>query len=173
MAIQTPLNFAGCSSLYKIRILLYLTSCIGPRKLDPICFLQFRYMVLGLPLLHGTMAKAVISLCPVRGALFLWGALLWSPEAAYVSLYSSPQVAPGCLGFPVIEAVGPHLPSKESLTLAKAASPQGPQPQHNIRHQRKKGPLNLAPHHKEPRLLTEEEAGESQEPGGAAEVGVF
>lgn len=57
--------------------------------------------------------------------------------------------------------------------LAKAASTQGSQPQHNLRHQREKGSLYLAPCHKEPRLLTEEQASESQEPGGPVEVGVF
>ena len=59
MAIQTPLNYGDRSSFYKIRILLYSTSFIGPRKLDSSCFLQFRYRVLALPLLHGTVAEAI------------------------------------------------------------------------------------------------------------------
>ena len=42
-----------------------------------------------------------------------------------------------------------------------------------LRHQREKRSLYLASCHKEPRLLTEEKAGESQEPGGPVEVGVF
>lgn len=32
VAIQTPLNFEAAPSLYKIRILLYSTSCTSPRK---------------------------------------------------------------------------------------------------------------------------------------------
>ena len=87
VAIQTPLNSGGCSSFYKIRILLYSTSCIGPRKLDSRCFLQFRYRVLGLPLLHGQCQSLLHSLSQVKGTLF---PLLWSPEAASVSLSIPP-----------------------------------------------------------------------------------
>ena len=83
VAIQTPLNFGDCSSFYEIRILLYSTSCIGPRKLDSRCFFQFRYSVLGLPLLHGQCQSLLHSLRQVKATLF---PLLWSPEAASVSL---------------------------------------------------------------------------------------
>ena len=103
VAIQTPLNFGGRSSLYKIRILLYSTSCTSPRKLDSICFLQFRPRVLGLPLLHGTVTEAGTS--PLPGQEGLVPIPLIPRSCFFTSLYSSPHGAPGFLSFTVIETV--------------------------------------------------------------------
>lgn len=61
----------------------------------------------------------------------------------------------------------PHLPGNGFLTIAKA---QGFQPQHQTE---KDTPYlgSLPP--RKPRLLTEEETGESQELGDPTEMGVF
>ena len=103
VAIQTPLSFGGRPSLYKIRILLYSTSCTSPRKLDSICFLQFRPRVLGLPLLHGTVTEAGTS--PLPGQEGLVPTPLVPRSCFCTSLYSSPHGAPGSLDLTVIETV--------------------------------------------------------------------